>query len=389
MIRVAKKSMPAAVGEDRILATEKKNAKKDSKKELAIKKHLQGLPFIEKLQTKRARSGEGNGTVKKVEIDVEKRREEVLARGKKFKYPLQYTKHKVVVNTIIVGLVSLLLLATAGWVALYRFQSLDNIMYRISTVVPVTVAKIDGEAVRFSDYLRTVRSSLKALGQQAGLEGDDNGDDLAVIREQYKRMALTQAEDLTYALKLGRELEITVSDEEVEKVFNEHRRVGGTERSEESFLKVLEANFGLSKIEYKRMLYLALMRAKVEQKIDTEANELAKTIERRLKENGGDFEAVQTELGERVQLEDTGGLIDNKNVDGGRSGKAYSLEVGQISEQFASSNGDGYYFVKTLEKDAEARKVHYVSLYIKFTEFEKRLNKVREEGLVKEYIVIK
>ena len=31
---------------------------------------------------------------------VEERREEVLAKGRKFKYPLQYTKHKLVINTI-------------------------------------------------------------------------------------------------------------------------------------------------------------------------------------------------------------------------------------------------------------------------------------------------
>ena len=34
---------------------------------------------------------------------VEERREEVLARGRKFKYPLQYAKHRLVVNTIVIG----------------------------------------------------------------------------------------------------------------------------------------------------------------------------------------------------------------------------------------------------------------------------------------------
>ena len=29
---------------------------------------------------------------------VEERREEVLARGRKFKYPLQYAKHRLMIN---------------------------------------------------------------------------------------------------------------------------------------------------------------------------------------------------------------------------------------------------------------------------------------------------
>ena len=37
---------------------------------------------------------------------VEERREEVLARGRKFKYPLQYAKHKVVNLTIIISILA-------------------------------------------------------------------------------------------------------------------------------------------------------------------------------------------------------------------------------------------------------------------------------------------
>ena len=41
--------------------------------------------------------------IKKTEREkVDERREEVLARGRKFKYPLQYSKHKLVFNTIII-----------------------------------------------------------------------------------------------------------------------------------------------------------------------------------------------------------------------------------------------------------------------------------------------
>ncbi|MBQ6130315.1 SurA N-terminal domain-containing protein [Candidatus Saccharibacteria bacterium] len=342
------------------------------------------IKLLGKLSLKKAvKTGEGQRKTEKER--VEERREEVLARGRKFKYPLQYAKHKMVVNTIIVALVAVVALGLTGFLELYKFQDMGDIMYRISRILPLPVAEVDGEKVKFADYLMTARSSIAALEQQSGLE--DNSEDKETMIEVYKRTALTQAEDLTYAVKLAKEEEIEVSNEEVAKAFDEHRKVGGAERSEESFLKVLATNFGLSKREYQRMLYLALLRAKVEQKIDTEALKTAEALERELSENGGDFQAAKEKFGERVELEGTSGLIDNKNVDGGRSGKAASLEEGAQSGKFVSSNGDGYYFVK-LNKKTETQ-VDYVSLFVKFKEFDKRLEMIRESGGVKEYIKLK
>jgi hypothetical protein len=313
---------------------------------------------------------------------VEERREEVLSRGRKFKYPLQYAKHKLVINTVIIAMLGVIMLVVVGWVALYKMQDMGNIMYRISLVVPVPVANVDGKNVRFSDYLMTARSSLMTLDQQSGLEAE--GENRSAMESGYKRQALTQAEELTFALKLGEELGLKVSDEEVSAAFDEHRKVGGTERSEESFLKVLNTNFGLSKDEYNRMLYLSLMRSKVEQKIDKEAENVASEIERVLAGNENNFQATKEALGDKVEYSSTGGLIDNKNVDGGRSGKAMSLDVNAVSGRFLSTNGDGYYFVKTIEKTET--QVSYESLYVRFAEFEKRFSEMKEAGLIEEYI---
>ncbi len=313
---------------------------------------------------------------------VEERREEVLSRGRKFKYPLQYAKHKLVINTVLVAVVGVILLVVVGWVALYKLQDTGDIMYRISMVVPVPVAKVDEKDVRFSDYLMMARSTLTALDQQSALDARE--EDFKTVENSYRRQALTQVEELTYALKLGEELGVKVSNEEVRVAFDEHRKVGGAERSEESFLKVLSTNFGLSKTEYERMLYLSLMKSKVEQKIDTVAEQIAVTVEKKLAENGGNFWQIKEELGDQIEYASTGGLIDNKNVDGGRAGKAMSLENGAVSAKFLSSNGDGYYFVKTVDKNE--MQVSYVSLYIKFTEFAKRFDQIKVAGLIHEYI---
>lgn len=315
---------------------------------------------------------------------VEERREEVLAQGRKFKYPLQYAKHKVIINTVIVGLVALVMMIVVGWAMLYKIQDTGNMIYRITQVFPVPVAEVDGENVRYSDYLMIYRSNLETSEQQDGRLSTN--EDAERMREMYKRSALQSAIEYTYALKLGKELGITVTNEEIDKAFDEHRKVGGVERSEESFLKIVRDNFGMNRSEYRRMLYLTLMKSKVAQEVDEHAKDVVAQVERMLAENGGDLHAVVEALGAEVEYEETGRLVDNMNVDGGRANKAMTLKVGAVSEKFLSTNGDAYYFVKLNEKtDTE---VNYASLKIVFTEFDLRVAELYEKGLVKEYITI-
>lgn len=316
---------------------------------------------------------------------LEERREEVLAQGRKFKYPLQYAKHRVVFITIIVIMAVLAALVVGGWLALYKFNSANDTLYKITQFLPVSVAKVDGESVKFSDYLMVYKSSLNAVEQQA--EYQNNGTDLEMMKEEYRRTALTQAEDYAYALKLGKELGIEVSDGQVMAMFENHRKAGGTLRSEESFLKILQDNFGMTKTEYKRMLYLSIVKAEVEQKIDEEANAVAEKVEQMLAANGGNYEKVATDMAGDVIYDSTDGLVDSKNIDGGRATMAMTLEKGAQSGRFVSSNGDGYYFIKVLDKTDT--QVSYVSIKVPFTEFDSKLAKIRTDGLVDEFITFR
>ena len=313
---------------------------------------------------------------------LEERREEVLAQGRKFKYPMQFAKHRMVFITIAIALVALILAVVLGWAALYKSQSTSDLLYRLTNIIRVPVASIDGEDVRYSDYLMIYRSSITPVEQQNGTFTNKDSDS-ETFRNFYKRTALTAAEDYTYAIKLAKQLGITVSEEQIDQEFNEHRNLGGTERSRESFLKVLKDSFGLSEREYRRMLYLSLVKVEVSKKIDTAANETASTALARVKE-GEDFQKVAEELG--IEYSTTGELADVKNVDGGRSTKAFNMQPGEISEAFVSENGDCYYIIKLLEKTDT--QVNYLSLTIPFKEFSDRLQTVRSENRVQEYITL-
>lgn len=313
---------------------------------------------------------------------VDERREEVLAQGRKFKYPLQWTKHRIVISTVLIAFVVIAVLIVGGWLALYRFNMTDDLLFRVTKILPVSVATVDNERVRFSDYLMLYKSSITSIERQSGQV--DNEASIDALRTQYRRAALTEAEKYTYAVKLAHENDITVSDEDVDAEFDRHLHIGGIERSEESFTKIVEDNFGLSKSEYKRMLYLTLLKAKVEEKIDKKAEEIAEKVEKMLKENGGNYTAVAEALGEQIVYEETGGYVSAQNIDGGRASEAIKLEPGGQSGKFVSINGDGYFFVKLVAKtDTE---VNFVSIKVPFTEFESQFEALKNDGKISEFI---
>ncbi|MBR3052228.1 peptidyl-prolyl cis-trans isomerase [Candidatus Saccharibacteria bacterium] len=323
-------------------------------------------------------------TKKTEQEKVEQRREEVLSKGRKFKYPLQWTKHRIVVNTILISVVVIALIVVSGWLALYKLGMTDDLLFRVTKIVPVPVANVDSENALFSDYLMLYRSSMTSIERQSGSQFDQQSiDDL---RLKYKRTALTDTEVYTYAIKLAKEQGIVISDEDIASEFDRHLKIGGIDRSEEAFMKIVEDNFGLDKSEYERMLYLSLVRSAVAIKIDTKAAELASKVESMLAANGNDFQAVATELGDQIIYEETGGLVDNKNIDGGRATEAFKLEPGQSSGKFLSMNGDGYYFVKLIDKtDSE---VNFASIRVPFTEFNQRFEALKQDGQISEYIDI-
>ena len=326
-----------------------------------------------------------NKDTKKTEQEkVDERREEVLAKGRQFKYPLQWTRHRVVINTILIVTIILAMVVIGGWLALYRFNMTDELLFRVTKIVPVPVASVDSESVPFSDYLMLYRSSMTSIERQSGSQFDEQS--LNQLRAEYKQSALRDAEKYTYANKLAKESGITVSNEDVAAEFQRHLNIGGIERGEESFTKIIEDNFGLNKSEYERMLYLSILKSRVEAHIDTEADKLANKVESMLAENGNDYKAIAEQLGDQINYQETGGLVDSKNIDGGRATEAMKLEPGQSSGKFISMNGDGYYFVKLIDKTST--QVNFVSIRVPFTELSQSFDQLQKDGKISEFITL-
>ncbi|HMR73284.1 MAG TPA: peptidylprolyl isomerase [Candidatus Saccharibacteria bacterium] len=316
---------------------------------------------------------------------VAEHREQILAGGRKFKYPLQYQKHRLVLNSIIIGVATLLLLGALGWYQLYVAQNSNKLLYRATQIIPVTVASVDGEAVRYSDYLVRYRSSVFYLQQQNQL--NLNSDDGKRQSEYMKREELTKAERSAYASKLARELKLSVSDEEVTAFIK--KDVDARSVSLNAYEKtVLKSFYDWSLDEYRSIVKSELLKRKVSLAVDTAARKEAEQLLAQVKAGADIADVAQNSSDDEVTKAGGGdsGRLPLKNQDpNGLIAAASRLNVGELSEVLEGV--DGFYFIKLTHKDDST--VQYSLVKIGLTAFDNRFAALQKDGKIQEYITIK
>lgn len=314
---------------------------------------------------------------------LEEQRREILNKGKKFKYPVQYSKNRLVGNASIIALVILITGLGSLLYQLYKAQNTSEFIYRF-TVIPFPVAKVDGEIALYRDYLMEYRANMQiANAKKDEIEGANNTNALSTLN---KSKAMKNAIANAYAQKIARELGISVSDKEIREVFDAQRKTQNTELTESALYKIAADNYGLSPNEYRRMfIELPLLRRKVTTQIDKNADKLKNEVSKYLSENSNNFSKAVEYFGDKIEYSKPG-KVRKTNIDGGRSKIAAGLKVGEVSKPFISNSGDGYYIVKLIEKTDN--EVSYESIKIKFTEFNKRLEQLEKDGKIQKYIKV-
>ncbi len=315
---------------------------------------------------------------------VAEHREQILAGGRKFKYPVQYAKHKLVLNSLFIGLGAVALLFVLCWYLLYHAQYNSKFMYRLTQLVPVPVASVDGENVRYSEFLKKYRSDIFSLVQQEQI--NLKSADGKRQSEYYKRKELDSAVKEAYVNKLAREKNINVSRTEIDDFIT--RTVNSKSISLEAYEKTVLRNFyDWSLDEYRGVVKARLLSQKVGFAIDTEAKKRADGLAAQAT-GGTDFAALAAansdDLASRGNGGDVGALpLDNQDSNGLISA-AQRLTPNQVSAPIRGS--DGYYIIKLIDKNDST--VHYAQIKVGLTELDKRFEAVKKAGKIKEHIKV-
>lgn len=315
---------------------------------------------------------------------VAEHREKVLAGGRKFKYPVQYAKHKLVINTLLVVVAVAAALSVLLWVLLYPMQVNSKFMYRLTQLIPVPVAKVDGQDVRYSDYLRKYRGDVTLLIQQDQL--NLKSADGKRQADYYKRKELDSAVRDAYVAKLAKQLNVRVTSTEVDDYITS--TVNTKSISLDAFEKtVLRNYYDWSLDDYRDVVRAELLARKVDFAIDKTAKQRALTLAQRAQTE--DFAALAKAESDDMATKANGGDIgvlpaDNLDVNG-LIVAAKRLTEGQVSQPIEGT--DGYYIIKLIKKSE--MNIHYAQIKVNLGELDKRFNAVKKDGKVKEYIKVK
>ena len=316
---------------------------------------------------------------------VAEHRERILAGGRRFKYPMQYARHKLVLTASLIVLATLIVLGLVGWHQLYVAQNTGTFFYRVTRVLPLPVASVDGQSADYSDYLMYYRGSIHYLEQSERINlASEDGKRQA---DYNKREALNGAELDAYARKLAKELNISITASQVENEISEARNTGNGRISQETYDASTQTVLGWSPEENRRVIRNNLTRLAVAYAIDTTAKQRADQAGQLVAAPNADFDKIATQLGGEGKAKaeaGVSGLVPFTNRDGGLSTAAAKLQKGQLSGMLKTTKADGYYFVKLLDKTDT--QLSYAYLRIPLTMFSDQYSALKTQGKVKEYI---
>lgn len=353
-----------------------------------------------KLESKLPKNKKAPTSLRITNDNISEHREDILAKGRKLKYPMQYSKKRLIVISIVVVVAAV---TTFGlWLnnALYKQQQTGDFFFSVTKILPLNVASVDGQPVRYQDYLRRLRADVHYyLNHEHRSFNSDEGE---VELNYHKRKDLDVAEKAAYVEYLAKQNDISVSMDEVDAEIAAMREANG--ETEEGLISTLESYYGWSMSDYRLTTHDQMLEQAVSYAIDNEAKETADEVLERL-QAGADFSVVAgngtsgdtTQQTGSVSSAQTlpnvqnGGTITAKTTDQDPTGVVQAvskLSVGELTEvgKMRSNNTNYYYITRLDAKDGED--IQYSLILIKLTKLDDDFAKLRADGKIEEYISV-
>lgn len=312
-------------------------------------------------------------------------REDVLGSARKYIYPLQQSKHKIVLVSTTLFIVAIVAFFSYCVVALYRLQNSSTFLYRVTQVVPFPVAKAGPDFVAYENYLFELRHYKHYYETQQKL--DFNSEAGRQQLAEYKKRALERVVNDAYVKQLAKKHGVSVSGQELEDqiaVVRNQNRLGASDRS---FEDALQDNFGWSVNDFKRSLRQQMLAQKVVSKLDTETRQRAEAALKELK-GGADFAAVAKKYSDDAASKDNGGEygfpVDrtNRDLSAQTTDAMFRLQPGQISDII--NVGYGLEIVKNIERQGD--RIRAAHILFNFKDINEYLNPLKEAQKTRLYI---
>jgi parvulin-like peptidyl-prolyl isomerase len=318
---------------------------------------------------------------------VAEHREEVLSSARKYIYPLQHSKHRVVRTSLgLFALVVLVFFAYCG-TALYKIQSTNGFIYGVTRVIPFPVARAGKSWVSYEAYLFELRRNIHYYETQQ--QADFSTKDGKVQLARYKEQALDQVTEDAYVKQLAATYHVTVTDQavtnEVQLVRTENR-LGSSDRA---FKEVLNEFWGWDEADFERELRQQLLQQAVVAKLDTATDARAQAALKQL-QAGADFATVATQSSDDALTKSNGGEYaaaitpSDTDLSPAITSELFQLKPGQTSGII--NTGYTLEIVKVL--DGTSASVHASHIQFTFQPITYYTNPLQQKNKPHDYIKI-
>lgn len=294
---------------------------------------------------------------------VAEHREHVLKGARKYKYPLQHSKHRIVIISTV-----LLIAAVVGFfvytsLALYKFQSTSAFTYRVTQVIPFPVARAGGHFVAYENYLFEMRRYEHYYQSQQRVDFDSKSgkDQLA----SYKPKAMDEVVQAAYVKQLAAQNHVGVSNADVNDALQSLQ--AQNQSSQQELAEVTNKFFGWSLADLKREIRQELLAQKVAAKLDTTTQAKAADVLTQL-QGGADFATV-AKANSQAGDKDNGGQYADAAITAASTDvppavvrQLQTMQVNQVSSVVEA--GNTLEIVKLLANDNGKMKAAHISFNI-------------------------
>jgi hypothetical protein len=312
-------------------------------------------------------------------------REDVLASARKYIYPLQHSKRKIVLISTTLFIAALVGFFSYCIVALYRQQSNSPFLYGVTQVIPFPVAKVGSDYVAYENYLFELRHYIHYYETQLKLDFNSEAGQQQLA--EYKKRALDRVVDNAYVQQLAKKHGVSVSNRELDDqiaVVRNQNRLGA---SDKSFEDALQDNFGWTVGDFKRSLRQQMLAQKLVSKLDTETHQQAQAAMAELKA-GADFAAVAKKYSDDAATKENGGefgfAIDktNRDLSAHTTDALFRMKPGEVSDII--NVGYALEIVKHIDKQGD--KIRAAHIQFNFKDINEYLNPVKDQQKARLYI---
>ncbi len=265
---------------------------------------------------------------------VNDHREEILSTARKYIYPLQHSKHRVVIISLGLPITALIAFFVYSGLSLYKYQNYSSFIYGVTQVLPFPVAKAGSSYVSYESYLFELKHYIHYYQTQQkidfkSVEGQQQLDN-------FKKQALKNVVNNAYIKQLADKNKVKVSDKDVNTEITLLKNQNLLGDNNQVLNNVLAQYWGWTIGDFKRELSNQLLAQKVVAKLDTETNSKSELVSNLIK-NNGDFASVAKQYSDDKTTKDNGGQFpftitsDNKSLAPQTINQIFLLQPGQTS----------------------------------------------------------